>query len=83
MTVYLIYKEDAWHSKGSGELLRVADNLEKCYATAEANGASEDQIRDLRAISGKVNVAEKITSLILKHGRLHNEIQSSYRGNVK
>lgn len=48
MTVYLIYKEDAWHSKGSGELL--ADNLEKCYATAEANGASEDQIRDLRNI---------------------------------
>lgn len=53
MTVYLIYKENAWHSKGSGELLRVADNLEKCYATAEANGASEDQIRDLRNIGQK------------------------------
>lgn len=82
MTVYLIYKEDAWHSKGSGELLRVADNLEKCYATAEANGASEDQIRDLRNI-GQSQCSGKITSLILKHGRLHNEIQSSYRGNVK
>jgi hypothetical protein len=43
MTVYLIYKDDAWHTKGSGELLRVADNLQKCYATAEANGASEEQ----------------------------------------
>ena len=42
MKVYLIYKEDAWHSKGSSELLRVADDLKKCYATAEANGASED-----------------------------------------
>lgn len=36
MKVYLIYKEDAWHSKGSSELLRVADDLKKCYATAEA-----------------------------------------------
>lgn len=29
MKVYLIYKDDAWHTKGSGELLRVADNLQK------------------------------------------------------
>lgn len=50
MTVYLIYKDDAWHSKGSGELLRVADDLQKCYATAEANGASEEQLKDLRNI---------------------------------
>lgn len=50
MTVYLIYKDDALHAKGSGELLRVADSPQKCYATAEANGASEDQIRDLRNI---------------------------------
>lgn len=50
MKVYLIYKEDAWHSKGSGELLRVTDDLKKCYATAEANGASEEQLRDLRNI---------------------------------
>lgn len=50
MKVYLIYKEDAWHSIGSSELLRVADDLKKCYATAEANGASEDQLKDLRNI---------------------------------
>ena len=43
MKVYLIYKEDAWHTKGSGELLRVADSLQKCYATAE-------QLKDLRNI---------------------------------
>lgn len=47
MKVYLIYKDDAWHTKGSGELLRVA---QKCYATAEANGASEEQLKDLRNI---------------------------------
>lgn len=45
MKVHLIYKEDAWHTKGSGKLLRVADNLQKCYATAEANGASEEQLK--------------------------------------
>lgn len=50
MTVYLIYKDDAWHTKGSGKLLRVADNLQKCYATAEANGASEEQLKDLHNI---------------------------------
>lgn len=50
MTVYLIYKDDAWHSKRSSELLRVTDDLKKCYATAEANGASEEQLRDLRNI---------------------------------
>ncbi len=50
MTVYLIYKDDALHTKGSGELLRVADSPQKCYATAEANGASEEQLRDLRNI---------------------------------
>lgn len=68
MTVYLIYKDDAWHSKGSGELLRVADDLQKCYATAEANGASEEQLKDLRNID-KVNVVVKATSFTLKHGR--------------
>lgn len=50
MTVYLIYKDDALHTKGSGELLRVADSPQKCYATAEANGASEEQLRELRNI---------------------------------
>ena len=50
MTVYLIYKDDALHTKGSGELLRVADSPQKCYATAEENGASEEQLRDLRNI---------------------------------
>ena len=50
MTVYLIYKDDALHTKGSGELLMVADSPQKCYATAEANGASEEQLRDLRNI---------------------------------
>lgn len=50
MTVYLIYKDDALHTKGSGELLRVADSPQKCYVTAEANGASEEQLRDLRNI---------------------------------
>lgn len=50
MTVYLIYKDDALHTKGSSELLRVADSPQKCYATAEANGASEEQLRDLRNI---------------------------------
>lgn len=50
MKVYLIYKDDAWHTKGSGELLRVADSPQKCYVTAEANGASEEQLRDLRNI---------------------------------
>lgn len=50
MTVYLIYKDDALHTKGSCELLRVADSPQKCYATAEANGASEEQLRDLRNI---------------------------------
>lgn len=68
MTVYLIYKEDAWHTKGSGELLRVADNLQKCYATAEANGASEEQLKDLRNI-GQSQCSGKATSLTLKHGR--------------
>ncbi len=68
MTVYLIYKDDAWHTKGSGKLLRVADNLQKCYATAEANGASEEQLKDLRNI-GRANVVVKATSLTLKHGR--------------
>lgn len=29
MTVYLIYKDDAWHTNGSGKLLRVADSLQK------------------------------------------------------
>lgn len=53
MKVYLIYKEDAWHTKGSGELLRVADSLQKCYATAEANGASEEQLKDLRNIGAE------------------------------
>lgn len=50
MTVYLIYKENAWHTKGRGELLRVADSLQKCYATAEANGATQQQLKDLRTI---------------------------------
>lgn len=50
MTVYLLYKEDAWHSRGSGELLRVTDCLKKCYATAKANGASEDQLKELESI---------------------------------
>lgn len=69
MKVYLIYKDDAWHTKGSGELLRVTDDLKKCYATAEANGASEEQLREICAILGKVNVVVKATSLTLKHGR--------------
>lgn len=68
MKVYLIYKEDAWHTKGSGELLRVADSPQKCYATAEANGASEEQLRDLRNI-GQSQCSGKTMSLILKHGR--------------
>ena len=50
MKVYLIYKDDAWHTKGSGELLRVADNLQKCYASAVGNVAWEEQLKDLRNI---------------------------------
>lgn len=50
MRVYLIYKDDAWHTKGSGHLLRVADSLKKCYATAKANGASDEQVKDLQNI---------------------------------
>lgn len=63
MTVYLIYKDDALHTKGSGELLRVADSPQKCYATAEANGASEEQLRDLRNI-GRSQFSGKTMSLI-------------------
>lgn len=36
--------------KECSKLLRVTDDLQKCYATAEANGASEEQLRDLRNI---------------------------------
>lgn len=62
MKVYLIYKDDAWHTKGSGELLRVADTLQKCYATAEANRASEEQL-EICATLDKVSVVGKVTNL--------------------
>lgn len=68
MKVYLIYKDDAWHTKGSGELLRVADNLQKCYATAEATEPRKSNL-EICATLDKVSVVVKTMSLILKHGR--------------
>lgn len=68
MKVYLIYKDDAWHTKGSGELLRVADSLQKCYATAEPMELRKSNL-EICAISGRANVVVKATSLTLRHGR--------------
>lgn len=48
MEVYLLYIESPLHSKGSEELLCVADELEKCYRAAIEYGASEEQVEDLR-----------------------------------
>ena len=60
MEVYLLYRDDAWHSRGSEELLCVASTLDKCYEVASDNGASEDQLKELRnhgqsQCSGKSN----------------------------
>ena len=68
MKVHLIYKEDAWHTKGSGKLLRVAITFR--------NATQQPRLTELRksnlkicAISGRANVVVKTMSLILKHGR--------------
>lgn len=69
MTVYLIYKEDAWHTKGSGELLRVADSLKKCYRQQPKQMELRKTNLKTYVILAKANVVARVMSLVLKHGR--------------
>lgn len=48
MQVYLLYQDDAWHSRCSKDLLCVASSLAMCYDVAIENGASEEQVNELR-----------------------------------
>lgn len=48
--VYLLYKGDKWLSKDSQILIFVGSELDKCYWAAHWNGATNEQIKQLKDI---------------------------------
>lgn len=62
MKVYLIYEEDAWHTKGSGELLRVADSPRNATQQQRPMELRKSNL-EICATLDKVSVVGKVTNL--------------------
>ena len=43
-----LYRTDNWHTYGSRELLVVAGSIRRCCKVAKDDGATKEQIKDLR-----------------------------------
>ena len=46
--VYALYRTDNWHTHESRELLVVAGSIRRCCKVAKDDGATKEQIKDLR-----------------------------------
>ena len=46
--IYALYRTDNWHTYGSRELLVVAGSIRRCCKVAKDDGATKEQIEDLR-----------------------------------
>ena len=46
--IYVLYRTDGWNSYTSRELLVVAGSIRRCCKVAKDDGATEEQIEDLR-----------------------------------
>ena len=46
--VYALYRTDNWHTYDSRELLVVAGSIRRCCKVAKDDGATKEQIEDLR-----------------------------------
>ena len=46
--VYALYRTDNWHTYDSRELLVVAGSIRRCCKVAKDDGATKEQIKDLR-----------------------------------
>lgn len=49
--VYALYRTDKWHTYASRELLVVAGSIRRCCKVAKDDGATKEQIEDLRDYS--------------------------------
>ena len=45
---YALYRTDKWHTSASSELLVVAGSIRRCCKVAKDDGATKEQIKDLR-----------------------------------
>lgn len=62
MKVYLIYKDDAWHTKGSGELLRVATIFRSATQQPRPMELRKSNL-EICATLDKASVVGKVTNL--------------------
>lgn len=46
--IYALYRTDNWHTYDSRELLVVAGSIRRCCKVAKDDGATKEQIEDLR-----------------------------------
>lgn len=46
--VYALYRTDEWHSKDSRNFLVVAGSIRRCCKVAKDDGATKEQIEELR-----------------------------------
>lgn len=46
--IYALYRTDNWHTHESRELLVVAGSIRRCCKVAKDNGATKEQIEELR-----------------------------------
>lgn len=46
--IYALYRTDNWHTYDSRELLVLAGSIRRCCKVAKDDGATKEQIKDLR-----------------------------------
>lgn len=46
--LYVLYRTDMWHSKEGRDPLVIADSIDRCCEVAADDGATEDQIKEIR-----------------------------------
>lgn len=68
--VYALYRTDNWNTYASRELLVVAGSIRRCCKVAKDDGATKEQIKDLRGYYTNPSVPTKpITSTTLWNTR--------------
>lgn len=48
--IYILYKSDSWHSSDSMEVVFLGSSVENCCLAARKNGATNEQVTQLRDI---------------------------------
>lgn len=68
--IYALYRTDNWHTHESRELLVVAGSIRRCCKVAKDDGATKEQIEELRGTAINPSVPTKpITSTTLTRTR--------------